>query len=225
MIEPIRNLNEIGNKAHKGLHKRWLLQNSSDFSRMCDYMQKINFSIQDINSEIQLLEDPDMKDIVYVIILVVWIQEAFEKIEKVFRKDVMSGFSYSHESQLQQAKKFITAIRSFAVAHPLSTDRHAQYGFDGNYICIDIRDFKQDITAPFVKQNEIFQIDCSGLHANGNMNCDFYFYVYSEKDDKMRFFKYIGCNFEDIYQVARLYIDKLYALDSYLRKLKMNDFR
>ena len=137
----------------------------------------------------------------------------------------MTQFVYSRDTELSNSKKFINAIRSFAVAHPLSTERHAQFGFDGNYICVDIRDFKRDKTSPFAKSNTISQLDFNGLHANGIRNCDFYFYVYSDKDDGMKFFRYIGCNFDTIYQVARLYIDKLYVLDKHLRKLKKNDFR
>ena len=225
MIEPIQNLNDICFNSRKGLHKHWVLSNNSDFSKMCDFMQKINFSIQDLNSEIPMLDKPTRKSIIYVIILVVWIQEAFEKIEKLYRQDVMTQFVYSRDTELSNSKKFINAIRSFAVAHPLSTCKHSQFGFDGNYICVDIRDFKRDITSPFAKSDTISQLDFNGLHANGNRNCDFYFYVYSDKDDGMKFFRYIGCNFEDIYRVARLYIDKLYALDKYLRKLKKNDYR
>ena len=33
---------------------------------------------------------------------------------------------------------YIKALRSFVVAHPLSTSRHSKYGLDGNYICVDI---------------------------------------------------------------------------------------
>lgn len=225
MIESIRNLNDIFDNSRRGLHKRWLLADKADFDKLCDFMQKIGFSIQDLNAEIPLLDDPKMKDIVYVIILVVWIQEAFEKIKKLYRKDVMNGLTYSRENELQNAKKYINAIRSFAVAHPLSTDRHQQFGFDGNYICVDIRNFKHDVTAPFVESDRICQLSFNGLRTNGTKGCDFYFYVYSNKDDGMKFFHYIGCNFDDIFQVARLYIDKLYALDKYLRKLKKKDYR
>ncbi|WP_044974120.1 hypothetical protein [Ruminococcus sp. HUN007] len=225
MIEPIRNLNDICFNSRKGLYKHWILSNKSDYSKMCDFMQKINFSIQDLNSEIPQLDKPTMKSIIYVIILVVWIQEAFEKIEKLYRQDVMSYFVYSKDSELSNGKKYINAIRSFAVAHPLSTSRHPQFGFDGNYICVDIRDFKRDITSPFSKSDTIYELNFNGLYANGNRKCDFYFYVYSDKDDGMKFFRYIGCNFDDIYRVARLYIDKLYALDKHLRKSKKNDYR
>ncbi len=225
MVEPIRDLNDICFNSRKGLYKRWLFKDKTDYNKMCDFMQKINFSIQDLNAEISLLEKAEMKSIVYVIILVVWIQEAFEKIEKLYRDDVMQYFSYSKDTDLTNAKKYINAIRSFAVAHPLSTNRHQQFGFDGNYICVDIRDYKRDITAFSSQLHRVRQLDFSGLQASQVIDRDFYFYVYSDKDDGMEFFHFIGCNYEDVYQVARLYIDKLYALDKYLRKLKMNDYR
>lgn len=225
MVEPIRDLNDICFNSRKGLYKRWLFKDKTEYNKMCDFMQKINFSIQDLNAEISLLEKAEMKSIVYVIILVVWIQEAFEKIEKLYRDDVMQYFSYSKDTDLTNAKKYINAIRSFAVAHPLSTNRHQQFGFDGNYICVDIRDYKRDITAFSSQLHRVRQLDFSGLQASQAIDRDFYFYVYSDKDDGMEFFHFIGCNYEDVYQVARLYIDKLYALDKYLRKLKMNDYR
>ena len=225
MIPEVRNLNEICDCSRKGLHKKWLLASRQDFSRMCDYMQKINYSIQDLNYEIHHLDDPSTKSIIYVIILVVWIKEAMEKIPKLFRKDVMNGFSYAREPEIEAADKYINAIRCFAVAHPLSTNRHPQFGFDGNYICVDIRTFQRDITSAFVKPKDISELTVSGLNQNGNRNCDFYFYVYSDKDDKMKYFRYIGCSFNDIYGIANLYVDKLYALNKYLKAQKKNDYR
>lgn len=225
MIDKVRNLNDICYCSRRGIYKRWILNNKSDYQKMCDYLQKINFSIQDLNAEIPHLDEPHMKSIIYVIILVVWIQEAFEKIKELYRQDVMKSFTYNREADLQNAKKYINAIRSFAVAHPLSTSRHPQYGFDGNYICVDIRTFQNDVTSGFIDSNWIYQLELNGLSASGNRDCDFYFYVYSEKDDGMRFFRYIGCNFTDIYHVANLYIDKLYSLNNYLKKQKKNNYR
>ena len=40
----------------------------------------------------------------------------------------------------------------------------------------------------------------------------------------MQFFKYIGVDFQDLYHVAELQIEKLYDLDKYLGKLKKKDF-
>ena len=36
-------------------------------------------------------------------------------------------------------KKNFKAIRSFIVAHPLNTDRHTEFGYDGKKECIDIK--------------------------------------------------------------------------------------
>ena len=44
------------------------------------------------------------------------------------------------------------------------------------------------------------------------------------KRPKMRFFKYMGASYSDLYEVARVYIDKLYALDKYLAKKKRADY-
>lgn len=223
MIENVRSLNDICSNSRKGIHKRWVLNSKSAYNHLCDYMQKINFSLQDLNSEIPSLEDAHMKDIVYVIILSAWIQEAFEKIYNLVRSDVLQNFSYGKEDELKKAKKYINAIRSFAIAHPLSTDRHPKFGFDGNYICVDICIPKHDITFAFKKNDWFYRLDFERLHEE-KAPADFFFYVYSEKDDAMMSFRYIGCCFSDIYNVARLYIDKLYALDSYLRKQKKADY-
>lgn len=225
MIRELKNLNALCRHSKQGLYKLWVLQDKNNKSKIPDFMQKISFSIQDLNNERTLLKKPSLKSIVYVIVLVTWIQEAYLEIEKSYRKEIIEDFSYEKKDDLYDADKYIKAVRSFAVAHPLSTDRHERYGFDGNYICVDIRSFLNDMTSPFIKPDQVSELNYNGIEDNGNNNCNFYFYAYSKKQDNMKFYHYIGCNFQDIYHVAELYIDKLYALDKYLKNLKINDYR
>ena len=221
MVNQVRNLNDIRRQGNLGLYKRWILNSKTDYHKLCDYMQKINFSIQDLNSEIEYLQEPRMKNIIYVIILVVWIKEASEKFFKLYKKEVINNFFYASDSKMEKVKRFIDALRSFVVAHPLSTSRHKDFGFDGSFICVDIRTSKKDITFAFVKDDEIYHLDYDGLHRKKQPS-DFYLYVYSDKDDGMKYFRYIGCKISDIYRVADLYIDKLYALDTFLSKQKQS---
>ena len=49
------------------------------------------------------------------------------------------------------------------------------------------------------------------------------FVVYSEKDGA-QFVQYFGCNICDLVKTASLYIDRIYALDKYLYKIRKKDF-
>lgn len=197
-----------------GLHKKWIWNGAGSFSLSCDYLQKINNCIQDLNSEIGSLSNPSMKEVVFVIVLVGWICEAVDYLPKLLIPDLCDGFSYEYESELEKAKKYFKAIRSFVVAHPLTTNRHHNYGFDGDLICVDIG--KPRLT--FTNDSDWYHIDFSGLKANAkNENHDFVLHIYSQKNG-MKFKNYIGANFSDLFEVARAYMKKVYALDRYLSK-------
>ena len=53
-----------------------------------------------------------------------------------------------------------------------------------------------------------------------NYKNDFYLYCYSDKDDNMKYFRKIGCNYIDILKTA-----ELYELNKYLSKLKKINFK
>lgn len=224
-INPIKDLNDICLHEKSGIYKKWVLKTKSDFHKLCSYLQQINFSIQDLNAEIDELQNLQRKSIVYAIILVVWIKEAFDKIIRLYREDVISNFTYLNDSEISKVDKYISALRSFVVAHPLSTDRHKDFGFDGNYICVDMRTPEQNKRFGFAKKNNTYRLDYNGLHENEEEPSDFYLYVYSNESDGMHFSKYIGCKILDIYHVAELYIDKLYVLNRYLSKQKKEQYQ
>ena len=77
-----------------------------------------------------------MKEIVYMIALIDWICEAVSAIFKILKLEVINRYTYEKEDSVLQSIQFFKAIRSFVVAHPLSTDRHKKYGFDGDMICV-----------------------------------------------------------------------------------------
>ena len=110
------------------------------------------------------------------------------------------------------------ALRSFVVAHPLTTTDHSTYGMDGKLICVDIR-----LSTPHLSllDDKYFSyLDYDGYHKGKQLDADFYLYGYSKEIENMTYSVYIGCSMSDIYHVAELYIDKLYTLDKYLSKQK-----
>lgn len=69
-----------------------------------------------------------MKEIVYMIALIDWICEAVGAIFKILKLGVINNYAYEKEDSVLRSIQFFKAIRSFVVAHPLSTDRHKKYG-------------------------------------------------------------------------------------------------
>ena len=218
IISELNNLNEIRRLEKRGIYKRCLLKSKEDYSKMCDYMQKINYCIQDLNSELPDMSELSNKSIVYIITLVTWISEAMYGMRQLYRKDILKGFSYEKEDELKMGYEYIRALRSFVVAHPLTTTDHSNYGMDGSLICVDIR-FSLP-TSSFLDEKYFSYLDYSGYHKGKKLDSDFYLYGYSKEIENMEFSVYIGCSMSDIYHVAELYIDKLYALDKYLAKQK-----
>ena len=214
IVDKLENLECLKN----GLHKKWIWNDADSFSLSCDYLQKINYCIQDLNSEIGSLSNPSMKEVIFVIVLVDWICEAVDCLPKLLIPDLRDGFSCEYESELEKAKKYFKAIRSFVGAHPLTTNRHYDYGFDGDLICVDIGKISI-LVSTFTNDSDWYHIDFSGLRANAkNENHDFILHVYSQKKNGMKFENYIGANFSDLFEVARTYMKKIYALDRYLSK-------
>ena len=215
-VAKLKNLNEL----KVGIQKQWIWGSKDKFSLSCDYLQKVNYSIQDLNAEIHNLQEPTRKEIIYVIVLVGWICEAVDSIYKILRKEIIDYLDMKDDEKLRQAKKYFKAIRSFVVAHPLSTSRHEAYGMDGDLICVDVRNRTTKLTEIFEDPSSWLFLTIDGLHENAkDVTSDFILYVYSEKLDQMKYFKYIRVNFSDLYYVVQLQIDRIYALDLKLRKL------
>lgn len=215
-ISKLRNLNDIKLQGVLGVYKGWIYP-KTDYSKICNYMQKINYCIQDLNSEIETLENQKMKGLVFVISLVDWIREAFLAIKKEIYKEIIKGYTFSRVKELEKAEKYLLAIRSFVVAHPLTTNQHKKYGFDGNFICVDFNSaFGRSLH--FTGEEMFYHIDHDGLVKMRCKSDDFFLLSYSQRDDNMRFYKEIGAKFSDIYHVAELYIENLYELDKYLVK-------
>lgn len=109
-----------------GIDKQWIWKDKDNYYRSRDYLQKINFCIQDLNRELNNLCNPSMKEVVYIIVLIDWIREAVDAIPKILRPEVMEDYVYENEDMTNKSIDFFKAIRSFVVAHPLSTNRHTK---------------------------------------------------------------------------------------------------
>lgn len=219
-MEELRNLNDLD----RGIHKQWIWGTKDNYFRSCDYLQKINYSIQDLNAEIKNLSTPSMKDVIFVIALIDWICEAVKSIQEILRQDVLSGFIHKDDEEVKKAEKYFKAIRSFVVAHPLNTSRHKDYGLDGDLICVDVRSKISPIISTYSSNADWFFLGINGFQEDAkNISADFVLCGYSQKTDKMQYSKFIGANFSDLYYVANLQVEKLYALDKYLGKLRKKD--
>lgn len=218
MIKELTDLSDIQRVTKRGIYKIRLADGTESYNKICDYMQKINFCIQDLNAERCNCQELTIKTIVYVTVLVDWLQEAVEAVESMYREGVLDSFQYIHNGDLINARNYLRAIRSFMVAHPLSTNRHPKHGFDGDLICIDIRLPNESLS--LVPESSFYLLNHKGQIQGRNDHADFYLYAYSRKVAHKVSSVYIGCELSDIYRVAEIYIDKLYAMDRYLMAQK-----
>ena len=207
----------------KGVHKEWVYKDSNAFHLAHDYLQKINFSIQDINGKSTGLK-ADNESITFIVCCVAWIEEACTFFNDSFKNNVVSGFKFSNEKKLIQAKKYFKAVRSFILAHPLGTNKHEDFDLDGKYICIDVMPIDCPSIVLLSSREECFMsLGYEGMK-EGKTKCDFFLKTYSEEFHDSKYSVYIGIHLEDILGYARLCIEKLYELDKYLGGLKKKDF-
>lgn len=219
-IEPLRNLNDLKH----GIHKQWIYKDFPSQEIAGDYLQKICFSICDLNKVLSK-KSFDYKDIVFIICLVDWIRESVNCIWTLFKKGILDDFSFFSQEALAKAKDYFVAIRSFVVAHPLETNRHDKFSLDGTYICLDLFQDDNPMIEATNDHDEKFRfLDYDGMH-EGYAKNDFYLKAYSSKYYQNQFFLLIGFYLEDIVRYARLCVQKIYELDKFLSKLKMKNFK
>lgn len=202
------------------MQKRWVARNGTAHSLQWDYLQKVNYCIQDFN---KTLSDGGFsnKDIVFLIALDTWIGEAVRLIRSCYREEVIKGFVYSNESELRKSDAFIKGLRSITLAHPLNTNKHGNMGLDGDLICIDIG--RPSRVLAMFKDN-LFRLTLDGLVAVREIpKSDMVLTAYS-KGRGAEFSHHIGFDLLDVRNDASLRIDKLHELDRYLGTLKMRDF-
>lgn len=219
LIDP--NIDRVGS----GFHKKWIWKTKANYFLSCNYLQKINYSIQDYNYEISNCLMPSAKELIYLITLVDWIADSIYQLKLLLDEELLSEFSYNREDEVIKAHNYLKAIRSFVVAHPLSTSQHVEYGFDGKKMCVDIRNGSGLPTRPFTKAERWYHLSLDGLIQTGkDMEFDLILLFYGQEKDDYEFYQYIGLNLEDLATVANTYISKLYAMDKYLSSLKRKDY-
>ena len=212
MSKELKGLEEL----NKSVFEQWIFENEINKVNCEKFLEKINFSISDYNSEVNIYEK-EPKDIIFLIILANWIKDTIELLIKQVKKEVLLNFECKN---LVEEKAYIEAIRSFAVAHPMQTNRHNKFKFDGSFICNDI-EIKGKYLVPLMKDEQFYSININGL-VKGKTEFDYLLKVYS-LEDNMKYFKYICCSIDDLTLCVSKYIDKLYDFANYLSKLKKND--
>lgn len=103
-IEPLRDLNDLSPKYCPGFNKKWPLKTPTDYELLHDYLQKVNYSIQDFNATIENGFTQNRKDIIFLVALTDWIIEATEKIPECYRDEIVSAFAYSREFELARIR-------------------------------------------------------------------------------------------------------------------------
>ena len=214
----IKNLNNLKRNSHLGLYKKGLALSTDRYYLVCAYLEKINYSIQDIEKELK--KNSDNSILISILVYVCWIQESVQEIQKSYQKYATEHLIYDTDV-LDKDKKFLNAIRSFIFAHPLTTNRHELFGFDGTLRCVDIRPNGSDMTSCFWKEEDKNYLDENGLNPYKDQSVDYWLYIYNDEKYDNQFNQYIGVSLKTICSIANDYIEYIYALDKHLSKVKI----
>ena len=221
-IEPLRDLGELKRGKKRGIYKKWITNDECQHMLLCAYLQKIAYCIQDFNATIQGgFDTSSREDVVYLLVLTDWICDAMPQLRRCIRTDVMASFAYSAASSFDEMHGFFSALRSFALSHPSSTDRHKHFHLDGNYICTDISGVGASLR--FWKTG-FFRLTPLGLiDTDAPQDTDVVLSVYSKKEGA-QVFQHICFDMNDVRSVAEQRIDYLYELDRYMSKQLRRDY-
>lgn len=211
------------NRIEKGVKKCWIYKDDLSRELAYDFLLKINYSIQDINYLLDNNQQVEKRtDVISIIVMICWIVESVRQYKSCLLPNLLDNFYFSKQEDLSKSYLFIKAIRSFIVAHPLNTDKHEKFGFDGDIICIDLRN-KKPVPLRY-GNNDTKRISLDGIERCGaEQDSDLYLCTYSRKANA-KFFQYYVVDFKEIIQVAKVYIEQLYEIDRYLSKLKKKNY-
>ena len=203
----------------KGFYKKKTLKNKDDFNKLLNYFEKLKWTIEDFNEEFTLKEQWEHKDIVFVLTATAWIWDITKKITELYDPDILCEFEYKNKEIFESCNSYLRAIRSFTIAHPLGTTQCKKYGFDGDWICIDIRTSKSIDYFQF--NNEyIYHLNINGLEHKYCKKDDIFLHAYSNKDGEYKYFRKIGMSSKDLIMITKIAIDKLVKLNTYLSQQK-----
>lgn len=206
-----------------GLDKHWIYGNKLNYNLSCDFIQKLNYDYEDYIEYTNPRNIKGRKDVYYMVQVAVWIMDTCVAFEKLIDPQLLANFVFSETDKMMSIQKYLKAIRSALVAHPLSTNRHPNYGFNGDFISIDIGYPKKQIFFEAFK-NKFSVITLAGIvPAKSFRDCDFCITGY-RKDKGAEFYEHIGFNKSDIDTCVKLYKQKMYELDVYMKKMKRKDW-
>ena len=216
----IKNLENLIRSGCCGLYEKSLVISEDRYHLVCDYLEKINYSLQDI--KMVLNREPDITVLISILVFTTWIKESVEGIKRSYKDSLAIKFSYNEE-KLTRNWHFLRAIRSFVFVHPFDTNQHPKFEFDGTLKCIDIRPVGTDMTSAFWKSKDRFYIDVNGKTAYDGQYIDYWLYIYNEKEYNCVFKQYIGISVDSICEIANDYVDYLLALDRYLSEIAVSE--
>lgn len=114
------------------------LQNRvSTFYNSQNYLEQLCHVCEDIDNILKknLLTKED------IIALITYTSWSFEAVDNIKHElENIFNITLTPSNQYNLYNQFHKAIRSFIIAHPLSTNqkRHAPWNLDGNYVCLDV---------------------------------------------------------------------------------------
>ena len=219
-IPLLQDLSDIARNNRKFIYKQSLCKSKKDYNLVCDYMQKVNYCIQDLNRFIGKVS-LSKQDVVYIIALVTWIREAVYNLKDFYIIDIEKSFIFSKHGELEEGYDYIKALRSYAVAHPLKTNQQGNFKeINGKFICIDIKIPDSEF---FIYSDKNYgYINPYGYFNEINNDSEIYLYGYIS-ENRINNPLFIGFSLNNIYSVARLYIERLYELDKFLQEQKAGE--
>ena len=220
----IKVFNDIALNLKSGIHKKWIYRKG--FCDLAfDALQKLKYSISDLNTSIDTTKTYKPKDVIYQIVLASWVEHSIKIYRDCLLDSIVGDFKNCECDKLDKPKEYLRAIRSFVVAHPLKTDRHEAIGFDGDLICSDIYTKPWPMHVPLTPKNRIDFLTINGIVSEGNINdSDYLLKVYSKKTDDFRFYKLLCCKLSDLYGCINSFIDDFVLMNSFLSKLKKANY-
>ncbi len=180
-----------------------------------NYLEQLSHICNDFDEIIKKsIEDLSRSDILAAVTYTWW---AIEAVDCIY-KELNDTFSINliTSSKYNEIHKFVIAIRSFIVAHPLETNRHPKFGLDGTYILTDI----YSTWSKFIRQpNDIIYLSIKGCNNKPSKNKSYiYLKVYPTKNNGNTLYqKWFALSFSDLeYSIS--YCIK--TLDDYNKILK-----
>lgn len=225
-ISEIKDFSEIAHYGRVGLLKEWIWKSKSSHKFSCDVMEKMRFCIEDLNKIAKNEEQITMEKLVYCVALIDWLTSGLHLLEKTMYSAILEDFKYEFEDEYETTIAFFRAIRSFVLAHPLETNRHPNYEFDGKIVCSDFR----SPDAPLIKASpkkapRFYYLDTTKQREfTDSDNPDFYLLVHRKEADDYTL-RYIGCNLSLIFNVAHITVHRIYALDGFLKTVTQKKYK